>query len=715
MPIRQINSPGVEIREIDKSQATPTIVGTGVLVMGYANKGEAYNPVDVISISDLETNFGKPTNEAERYFYYTCSEVLNENGSLVAAKLPYSNDMDTKYKYVSVNVDGGTTPNQVDIATVSADLPEISGAVIELESTSATLANFVKVTASTVSEIDRDDYDVLAAGGTFADPGGGEFVIVNELKDTRTGAKFDEGLFVTVVDPIHGMLAQRAIADPSTPDADIMKIIAEGELSGSTFIDNLSATYAGSSISENMMNYFPAIEFVDNGTNISNEFSDYVTVIVSKTVSNPNSNGDLNVVIQEAWSGSLKNTAIDTSTGQSTYIGDVINRNSVYIKWYATNPSNATTLAGNIADTDCFYTIPQDISLATFTAAEAVKTIVGQSVVPDMEIVMEKVANIDDRQIDIVVDGGLSTISQFVTSGVFDPINKAISPGASYPITSSTDTSKWRAVATAIDNFCKNVRKDCMGIVDVPRNLVLDADKKYIRKTAPTQTFSNTIAPKLKFCTGLNSSYLAAYSDWTRVFDTHSGLDVWLPESIKAAGVYIRTDRVGNIWDAPAGVNRGIMNGVNDLAFNPREKEASQLYTKSFNYAKQYPLDGFVLEGQKTTQVKPSAFDRVNVRRLFLRLERFVYQISRYFVMEPNNVFTRRRLVAAIEPLFQTIKAEGGLYDFRIVCDETNNTPTVIDNNELKVAILLKPVRTAEFILVDFIATRTDANFDEFL
>jgi phage tail sheath protein FI len=254
-----------------------------------------------------------------------------------------------------------------------------------------------------------------------------------------------------------------------------------------------------------------------------------------------------------------------------------------------------------------------------------------------------------------------------------------------------------------------------MAIIDVPRNLVLKTNQKFIRKTKPENTFTNTIGPKLKYITGLNSSYLAVYSNWTRVFDGWSGNNVWMPPSIKATGIYIRTDITANIWDAPAGLNRGTITETNDLSFNPRPKEADLLYTKSFNYARLYPLEGAILEGQKTSQVKPSAFDRVNVRRLFLRLERFVYQVSRYYVMEPNNEFTRRSLVAAIEPQFASVKAAGGLYDYRIVCDETNNTAQVIDNNELKVAILLKPVRTAEFILVDFIATRTDANFDEFL
>jgi phage tail sheath protein FI len=186
-----------------------------------------------------------------------------------------------------------------------------------------------------------------------------------------------------------------------------------------------------------------------------------------------------------------------------------------------------------------------------------------------------------------------------------------------------------------------------------------------------------------------------------------------MPETTKAAAIYVRNDRLGNVWDAPAGLNRGIIYGVSDLSFNPKDKEADQLYTKSFNYAKQYPLDGFILEGQKTSQTKPSAFDRVNVRRLFLRLERAVYQAARYFVMEPNNTFTRQRLVDTIEPIFRNVKSQGGMYDYKIICDESNNTPEVIDANELRVSLLIKPVRVCEYLLIDFLATRTDANFEE--
>ena len=125
--------------------------------------------------------------------------------------------------------------------------------------------------------------------------------------------------------------------------------------------------------------------------------------------------------------------------------------------------------------------------------------------------------------------------------------------------------------------------------------------------------------------------------------------------------------------------------------------------------------DGFAVFGQKTLQNKPTAFDRINVRRLFLTLERAVRRTIKYFVFEPNTLFTRKRVVTTISPVFDYAKATEGLYDFLIVCDERNNTPDSIDRNELIVDIYLKPVRTAEFILVNFIATRTGQDFSELI
>jgi hypothetical protein len=257
MPTRQINSPGVEIREIDRSQVSPAIVGTSVLIAGYANKGEAYEPVDVVSVSDLETNFGAPTNEAERYFYHSCRNVLLENGNLVAAKLPYANAMDVNYKYLPLNVDYSSLKSINDLITTElSSIP--SGALLDL-SASSTVTDYVKAEVGAVSDITIADYDVIVAGGDMPTPGLAEFIIVNEKKSTLDGTDENEGLFVTVVDPIHGLLAQRIISDT---DDDPMDLVQAGDFATASFTENLTGTYRGSSTSEAIQRYFPAVSFM---------------------------------------------------------------------------------------------------------------------------------------------------------------------------------------------------------------------------------------------------------------------------------------------------------------------------------------------------------------------------------------------------------------------------------------------------------------------
>lgn len=253
-----------------------------------------------------------------------------------------------------------------------------------------------------------------------------------------------------------------------------------------------------------------------------------------------------------------------------------------------------------------------------------------------------------------------------------------------------------------------------MFIADGLRPLVLQGDKKIIRDSKPANTIDANIIPYFPAICGLNTSYGAGYIDWFEQADDYSGDFFWCPPSIKAMGVYINTDVNFNYWDAPAGLNRGMI-AATDVAFSPTPKQAGAFYEKNWNYAINYPNDGIILEGQKTFQVKPSAFDRVNVRRLFLRLERASYQVARYFVYEGNTAYTRQRLVDALDPYFKEAKLGGGVYDYKIICDESINDPTTIDRNELKVKIGIKPVKTAEFIMLDFIAGSTGASWEEIM
>jgi hypothetical protein len=746
MALRTINHPDVEIREIDRSQATPAIVGTNVMICGFASNGQPYLPIEVSSPTDWLTNFGEPTTEAERYFYYGSIEVLDRGGNLIATKLPYNNLKDNNFSYVPLTFETVATAvtDLVSGTEISGDfvcsgaIDEFSGYCDTMLKASNDVSGYVLGTLGDVSQVSLSGYDAVVAGNEV-DPGifdgvldaDTDFIIVDESRGVMQGAEETGGKFIVMVDYLDGLVNQRLLGAPGTERNDILDGV-ELPMNAESFADYVNGvipgtlseytkTHAGrvtqATVSRDIASKYPTIDFVNNGDNLNTELRNTVGLLVCNQTPDPNFEGRLTVSILEAFVGSVIKGDRNPVTGQTIYLPDVVNANSRIVKMYAVKKTSALDEVRDLPGNAHIVRNSGAAKIIDYARADAEAIIDGAGIANDLRIVFEKVSDINEVQIDIVSDNGLSTIAQFTDDVVggtkyepildFDPSEQEI--------TSSSQLATWRAISDEFITFCQNTRKDCMTIIDTPRNMEINGDSQRIRKTAPTNTFSNTIAPELRFVTGLNSSYAALYSNWRRGLDSFSGLNFWQPPTISTAGIYVNNDRLANIWDAPAGLNRGVIQGINDLAFQPANADADQLYTKSINYAKRYPLAGFVLEGQKTTQVRPSAFDRVNVRRLFLRLERFTYQVSRFFVYEPNNIATRSRLVATLDPIFASYKAQGGIIDYKIVCDETNNTPDVIDRNELKVAIFIKPVRTAEFILVDFIATRTDASFNELL
>jgi hypothetical protein len=162
---------------------------------------------------------------------------------------------------------------------------------------------------------------------------------------------------------------------------------------------------------------------------------------------------------------------------------------------------------------------------------------------------------------------------------------------------SKSDVNAWYLVAKKFDDFCKSTRKDCLFLADIYRPFCLNGDEKIVRTTSLENTIEKDIVPKLRYMTGINSSYTAGYSDWFYIQDDYTGDMMWLPPSIKAAGICIYTDAYSHMWDAPAGLNRGIVKNVVDIAFSPSNEEAGKLYTQCWNYAINYPVSGIALEG----------------------------------------------------------------------------------------------------------------------
>jgi Phage tail sheath protein subtilisin-like domain/Phage tail sheath C-terminal domain len=211
---------------------------------------------------------------------------------------------------------------------------------------------------------------------------------------------------------------------------------------------------------------------------------------------------------------------------------------------------------------------------------------------------------------------------------------------------------------------------------------------------------------------GIDSNYIATYWPWVKILDTDKNKPVWVPPSVVLPRVMAYNDSVAYEWFAPAGLNRGGISEAVDIELKLNQATRNDLYENKINAIATFPNQGVCVWGQKTLQAKPSALDRINVRRLLITLKKFIASSSRYLVFENNTTATRQRFLNIVTPYLETVKARQGLYAFRVVMDETNNTPDVIDRNIMYGQIYLQPAKAAEFIILDFNILPTGATFE---
>jgi hypothetical protein len=210
-----------------------------------------------------------------------------------------------------------------------------------------------------------------------------------------------------------------------------------------------------------------------------------------------------------------------------------------------------------------------------------------------------------------------------------------------------------------------------------------------------------------------DTNYAAVYWPWVKIPDADLGRNVWVPASTLIPSVYAFNDRVAAPWYAPAGLNRGALDIAVQTERKLTQSNRDTLYEAAVNPIATFPNAGVVVYGQKTLQKKASALDRVNVRRLLIAAKKFVASATKFLVFENNTAATRNRFLSIVNPYFESVQQRQGLYAFKVVMDETNNTPDVIDRNEMRGAIYLQPAKTAEFIIIDFNILPTGASFPE--
>jgi hypothetical protein len=267
-------------------------------------------------------------------------------------------------------------------------------------------------------------------------------------------------------------------------------------------------------------------------------------------------------------------------------------------------------------------------------------------------------------------------------------INMVVTPG----IISSLHSS----VASDIIDMVE-ARSDCFYIMD---------------STTQSDSVANAISPNFYNASAIDSNYVATYYPWVKTIDVNTNKLISVPPSVLLPGVFASNDRVAAEWFAPAGLNRGGLTGAVSVLNRLTQSEKDTLYEAKVNPIVQFPGQGIVVFGQKTLQDKPSALDRINVRRLLLTVRKYIASTSRYLVFEQNTAETRNRFLNIVNPYLEAIQQRQGLYAFKVVMDASNNTPDVIDRNIMKGAIYLQPTKTAEFIQIDFNILPTGAAFN---
>lgn len=364
------------------------------------------------------------------------------------------------------------------------------------------------------------------------------------------------------------------------------------------------------------------------------------------------------------------NKAADSkaSNGAGDYYADVINRTSQWI-WWSDHPvgSNWGALKGTVTFTTLSTALTVSLSggVSANNAAD----------IGDYTTAIDLFENGEDVDISLVLGSSPNVVSVGGVATVYQYI---------------------------IDNILEK-RRDCVGffspqLTDVVNN--------------PTNELDDVVT---WFGTTINrpTSYGVATCNWKYQYDKYNDVFRWIPDNADIAGLCVRTDTDRDPWWSPAGFNRGVIKNVTKLAWMPSKSQRDQLYKNNINPVTSFRGLGTVLYGDKTMLTRPSAFDRINVRRLFIVLEKAIATAAKYSLFEFNDQFTRVQFRNLVEPFLRDVQGRRGIYDFRVVCDETNNTPEIIDRNEFVGDIYIKPARSINFITLNFIAVRTGVQFDE--
>jgi hypothetical protein len=744
-------SPGVVVREVDLTvgRADNVLANIGAIA-GPFKFGPVEEAIDITTEQDLINTFGKPLSTDRQYEYWlSASSFLSYGGVLKVARADGA---------TLNNANAGAPIGGVGIASTSnikiKNYDDYQGSYTDITSAWTWAAKDPGTWANNLKVCFIDDVADQTVGFSTVDLNKFGFAVGTGVTWAYSGTTAGIGTTATENGYVKGIITGVATNTSTTEQSTIdVKIVSRVQTTGAgateTAIDyaqfnpqssiakgNTLFAVSSSGINTDNGSGLLGASLITGVTTVSDWYNNQTLNLTNSTVywkqiaSKPTTsryseersgrNDTMHVVVVDddgsvtGIQGSIlekslflskgSNTVSDTAAPERSYYKDFIAQQSSYL-YPGFNASSATDSYFQTEPKATGFTTYSGVKSQSFTAIGVAGGLWGQET---QGVIFNALGNVTyplGGGVDYAASGGtefkatlgslVDAYDLFSNSDEVDVNYLIMGPGCGAQDESQAKANKLIAIAEQ--------RKDCVAVISPHRSNVVNVAK------GENQT-NNVV----EFFSPLNASSYAIFdSGYKYTYDRFNNKFVYLPCNADVAGLMVRTEIEAYPWFSPAGQQRGVLNNAIKLAYNPKKAQRDTLYESRINSIINQSGTGILLFGDKTALNYASAFDRINVRRLFLTVEKALESVANAQLFEFNDEITRANFSNVVEPYLRDVQAKRGLIDFRVICDETNNTPSVVDNNEFRADIFLKPTKSINFVTLTFVATRTGVSFEE--
>jgi hypothetical protein len=679
-------SPGVNVSEIDLTTVVPAVSTTEGALAGVFRWGPVEKRTLVDSEANLAARFGKPTNHNAETFF-TAANFLSYGNKLYIARVANTTSTNTSVVVRNAVANIAAISDLNDFVVKNSDDYETKTFSADLDAKyiakyPGALGNSLKISVcdsntayTSTANLDNGGGNLSSSLSNVSISVGQSNVVVNiavgngvianaTTYATTLASSITVGDYVQVGNSTIGLQYMKVAsvsAVTNTSSVATFTVVTED-------IYSLAQDYSTTSSLTRKWEYFNVVDKAPGTSVYQSTFGANTSAIDEIHVVVADEDGSFTGVpgtVLEVFSSLSRATDAKTEDGATNFWQTVINQTSNYI-WWANERSGATSANAATIDT-ASTTTPLTLSFQGGSDGLDENNVAVGTVLVGYDLF----ASAEDVDVSLILTG----VARGGTNGEQIP---------NY----------------LIDNIAEK-RKDCVVFVspqkaDVVNNAGDEAND--------VVTFRNSLR---------STSYAVLDSGYKYQYDKYNDIYRWVPMNGDVAGLCVRTDDQRDAWWSPAGFNRGQIKNIVKLAFNPRQADRDILYKAGVNPVVTFPGQGTVLYGDKTLLAKPSAFDRINVRRLFIVLEKAIATATKFTLFEFNDDFTRAQFRNLVEPFLRDVQGRRGIYDFKVVCDTTNNTGEVIDRNEFIGDIYIKPAKSINFIQLNFVAVRTGVEFSE--